>query len=667
MTDDGFIEETSGARLTSLPWLGVNFWSRGGGPRMWQRYDGGLVREELAVLREHNLTVTRSFCFWPDFMPEPDLLDEVVVERFADFLDAHVEAGMQTIPTFLVGHMSGENWDPAWRQGRDLYHDSWLVGRQAWFAAEIARRFGPHLGVIGWLVSNEMPLYGGEARSDVVTAWARTIVDAVRATGAPQPISLGDGAWGVEVSGVDNGYSLRALAPLVDFVGPHSYPMDDDALRQALTPAFQCALAGSFGKPVVLEEFGVSSDFAADDHAADYYRQVLHTTLLAGARGWLAWNNTDFDDLVDDDPYRHHVFELHFGLTDSAGQPKEQLRTMARFADLVHELAEEGWRRAPGDVAIVVPEHFERVLPFTSPEYRTDIRDNLRQSYVAALEADLAVELTRERDGIDGGARLYLCPSAKLLTGPGLRRLHELALGGAIVYLSTFAGSTANQRGPWLAWLDEIFGVRHRLRYGLVDPIEDDEVELELVERLGDLDPGARLSFRVGGTPSARSYLPVELAGASVVAVDGYGRPALLRHDVGAGQTFLCTYPLEHMAARTPGVNPESTWRLYSALAVVAGAARPLRVDDPRVVVGRLEVGEGELAVLVNTSADTISLQPHPADGEDLGSGWPLAVEPYGVATIPLADAASSGSDRHGTALAAATLTKGGMLPSNYR
>ena len=52
-----------------------------------------------------------------------------------------VELGLGTIPTFIVGHMSGENWDPAWRDGRDLYGDVWLVGRQAWFAEQVARRF----------------------------------------------------------------------------------------------------------------------------------------------------------------------------------------------------------------------------------------------------------------------------------------------------------------------------------------------------------------------------------------------------------------------------------------------------------------------------------------------------------------------------------------------
>ena len=232
---------------------------------MWSRYDGAVVRSELEVLARHGLGVTRSFCFWPDFVPEPEVLDETVAGHFEDFLDAHVEAGLGTIPTLVVGHMSGENWDPPWRGGRDLYRDVWLVGQQAWLAQELAARFARHPAVVGWLLSNEMPLYGGTAPADEITAWARILVQALRAGGARQPVSVGDGAWGIEVSGADNGYSLRSLAPLVDFVGPHAYPMQDDEHRQALAAAFACELAGGFGKPVVLEEFGVTSDFAADD------------------------------------------------------------------------------------------------------------------------------------------------------------------------------------------------------------------------------------------------------------------------------------------------------------------------------------------------------------------------------------------------------------------
>src|SRR5262245_23432141 len=159
---------------------------------MWARYDPGVVREELGTLAAHGLNVTRSFCFWPDFAPAPQTLDERCLERLGDLLDAHSEVGMGTIPTLVVGHMSGENWDPAWRGGRDLYRDVWLVSQQAWFAAEIARRVGRHPAIVGWLLSNEMPLYGGPGDAEEIAAWARILVQAVRSTGAAQPISTGD-------------------------------------------------------------------------------------------------------------------------------------------------------------------------------------------------------------------------------------------------------------------------------------------------------------------------------------------------------------------------------------------------------------------------------------------------------------------------------------------
>ena len=172
--------------------------------------------------------------------------------------------------------------------------------------------------------------------------------------------------------------------------------------------------------------------------------------------------------------------------------------------------------------------------------------------------------------------------------------------------------------------------------YGLVDPIEDDEVVFEFVERFGDIEAGTKLSFAVGGERSARAFLPLDPLIAQVVAVDGRGRPALVRHALGRGWGVLCTYPIEHFAARTPGVNPESTWRIYSALAEVAGVSRPIRVADPRVLVGRLRGDEFETVLFVNSSSERISADPILADGVELSvPDGPLLLEPFGVAAVP--------------------------------
>ncbi|MDQ2812195.1 MAG: beta-mannosidase [Actinomycetota bacterium] len=621
-----------------VSWLGANFWSRAGGPLMWRTYDPALISAELRVLREHGLTMTRSFFYWPDFMPEPGAIDEEMTDRFADFLDRHVEQQMSTVPTFIVGHMSGQNWDPSWRAGRDLLTDVWLVGRQAWFAGEMVRRFGGHPAVAGWLASNEMPLYGGEhAPAETVAAWVQIIRDAVRAAGGHQPFSTGDGAWGVETSGRDNGFRLADMAGLCDFLGPHVYPVGDDRIRQHYAAAWQCELAGTFGLPVVLEEFGVSSDFASGPNAARYYRHVLHHSLLAGATGWIAWNNTDFD-LPGQDPYRHHAFEQHFGLTDAVGVPKPALAELAAFAATLRAIGAVRCARAGTDTALIVPAYLDTGYPFTSPADAARLAATLAQAYVSARLADLAPAVTRESGGIAAGARLYLAPSVKQLLAPTAAALERLATDGACVYLSYSAGDTGWHRGPSYGRLDEAFGVRHQLDVGLVNPIEDEVAVLRLHRDFGGLTRGTTLSFAVAGDQHGRAFLPVEAAGAEVIATDAHGRPALLLRRLGRGSLVLGTYPVEHMAALTPGVNPDDAVTLYDALAAHAGVRRPVTVDDPRVACDTLVRDDGAaFAILASHAAETLTLKPVLAgdralatlDGDGVLEG--ITLDPFGI------------------------------------
>ncbi len=606
-------------------WLGVNFWSRAGGPHMWREYDADVVGQELSTLADAGLDTTRSFLLWPDFMPEPERLDEAMMAAYRTFLDQHRERGMRTIPTFLVGHMSGDNFSPAWRNGRDLYRDAWMLAQQAWFIRNVVGALHDDPAVAGWLISNEMPIFASPATRgapedrEVVTSWAELMVQAVRAGGGHQPVSLGDGAWGIEVTGVDNGYAVRELAPKVDFLGPHVYRMDTDVVRAMTAAAFTCAMLAFAGKPIVLEEFGVTSAFASEENAAHLYRMVLHSTLLAGARGWLAWNNTDYDHLFDVDPYRHHAFEMYFGVTDAAGHPKAALGELRAFASLLDGLDVDRLRPRHADVALVVPAYMEHAFPSIPVSDGPAIADALRQAWIAAAEADLQVDVVRELDGVPDGYRLYVVPSVKALLSPTWHRLEELARGGAAVYVSYCAGEHGWQRGPWWADMERIFGVVHRLRYGLVDPVRDASVTLRAATAFGGLAPGDDLAFAVAGTESSRSMLPVVATTAEVLLEDGEGRPALLRRRVGAGTLYLGTYPLEHMASRLMAVNPEDTWRVYDAVATDAGVERLVVVDDPRVHCHVMEHGTRQTLVwFLNLGDEPVTTTPTVAAGFEL-------------------------------------------------
>jgi endo-1,4-beta-mannosidase len=608
---------------------------------MWRGYDPAVIEEELGVLAAHGLTMTRSFFYWPDFMPGPDRIDEALTARFEDFLARHASHGLTTIPTFIVGHMSGENWDPAWRDGRDLYADVYMVGRQAWFAAEMVSRFAGHPAISGWLVSNEMPLYGGASTGHrTVEAWARIVRDAVRAAGGHQPFSLGDGAWGIEIRGHDNGFRLTDLAPLVDFLGPHVYPVGNDPVRQKFAAALDCELAGTFGKPVILEEFGVSSDFASADNAARYYRHVLWNTLLAGATGWISWNNTDFS-LTSQDPYRHHAFELNFGLTDKTGEPKKTLQEMHAFRRALDVIGFSRIQRADTDTALIVSSYLDTQYPFSDPRSHEAVAQSLAQGYISARLADLAPALTRETTGIEPGARLYLAPSVKQVLATTADALEQLAQGGATVYVSYSPGDVDWHRGPSYGRMNSLFGIEHQLDVGVVDPIEDDVVELTLKRDFGGLPQGTTFTFRADGGANSRAFLPTVPTSAEVIATDAHGRPGLLLRRAGDGDIVLCTYPIEHMAAITPRVNPDATIMLYDALATHAGIRRPVTVDDPRVTCDMLVRDDGaRFAILASHAAEPLDLKPVQSEPgsfttlSGLDTGGTVTIEPFGVAVL---------------------------------
>jgi endo-1,4-beta-mannosidase len=627
---------------TPAPWLGVNFWSRRGGPLMWRTYDDALVREELAVLTAHGLNVTRSFFYWPDFQPAPDVIDDAAVDRYRQFLRACEDLGISTIPTFIVGHMSGWNWEPSWRDGRDYYGDGFMLGQQAFFVREMVRRITPSPAIAGWLISNEMPLLGGPAPREYVRAWALVTVNAVRAGGSDLPVSLGDGAWTKEITGADNGFRLRDQADVTDFFGPHSYPMGTDQTRQLSRAAFLCE-AAQLGKPVVLEEFGVTDTFAAPDQAAHYYRHCLHQTLLAGATGWIAWNNTDFA-LDEAEPYSSHLYELGFGVTTVAGAPKPTLLELQAFGKVLQQVDATRLSRTPTSTAVLYPAHADLDVPVLSRDHQRELpvmAEVTQHAWIAARAADLSPGIAREADGLPD-ADLLIVPSNKALLGATWPRLLERASSGAHVYVSWFAGVNEHQRGAWWPAIEPVFGVRHRLRYGIAD-LPDPVVTWTMRVPLGDLPAGAELTFAPAGREYAQARLPLEATTAEVLAVDQNGEPALTRNRTGRGAVYLSAYPVEYYGAvRRDALADDQVWRLYAALAREAGIQPAVHVEDAQVFTDQLTHADGTVYTwVVSASPGERSVTPRLAAGgklTDAVSGEPVpdvvTLPPFGIRVL---------------------------------
>ena len=568
--------------------LGANYWSRAGGPRMWERYDEAVVAGELAAARQMGLSVLRAFAFVPHFMPAPPTVEPAMLARLRQFGEAATAADVRLLFSPLVGHMSGDNFDFPERQGRSLWSDPTMLQWQQALVAATAEALHDSPALWGLALSNEMPLWAGAGSAAERGGWCATLAATARAHAPGVPVGGGDGGGGA--------WPVRAMLPSVDFLGPHVYGGDVDPLRQAFAVDAALAAARPWGKPTWLEEFGASATQAGPAEQAAYARESILAAWAAGADGALWWCLSDFDPatLGLETPYVHHAFELGFGLLDSDGRRKPVGDEMLALSRLFAEVDLSTARPATARAALVRPSYLDEDVPFSWQD-REAMERTLRQAFVLCEQAGLGVVIVDEEAPLDD-YRLVLCPSTQKLRTPTWQRLQAAASAGAVVYWSWCSGDHTFHQGAWCPSFERLTGLRHRLRYGCFDP------PVPRLQLRGQVTLDIPTQIEHALAPASLSRLPIELDGelegglddgldgglhrepaVEVWARDGDGRPALTSRRLGAGQVVFSPYPIERYLAQLADGSSRNAHRLYRLLGDEAGLAAPIPTRHPDV------------------------------------------------------------------------------------
>jgi len=576
--------------------IGANYWPRKTGPLMWRKWNPETVKEELEQMKSLGMNVCRSFLYFPDFMPKPDSVDEDMLERFAEFVELCEEVDICTIPSFFVGHMSGEDWDVDWRKGRNFYKDAWMLGQESLYVREVVKKVGESKAVLGWLLTNEITNYAGTVDAKSVLNWIKTICKVIREIDTIHPISIGDGVWGREVHGKDTGFRLHEQKEVIDFFGPHFYPNEDDSLRHSYIPSFIIKMC-NYGRPVVLEEFGCSTCFASEEHQASYYRTTFNSAFLAGAVGTLCWCYSDFD-LPYQRPYSHHPFELLFGVTRKDKSVKPAGCEVQRFSNIINKIDPFEIDIEESKAFIIVPSYYILDYPY-SFEDKDMIKKVLLQCYTLTKQAhmncrffpepQLPKEIESEkRPSIPKEMKLLLAPNIQKLTAPFWEGIYRYVEEGGIFYCSY-------HYDMWIHIFERLFGARHSLRFGIADIPDGGKIEVKFIEDFFDISKNERFIYKVNehyrDSKNAvhRAFCPVTPTTAKVVAVDGEGRPAILLNSIGKGKVIFSTYPLEYYLANTHEVyKSDNTYRIYKSLCRMAGVVPTFDSPNPYVEIGNV-------------------------------------------------------------------------------
>jgi len=534
--------------------LGVNYWPSSSALNMWTEWNPDELSEDVRRIKQLGMNVCRPFLYMPAFMEEENRVSQLMLERLRVFLDICEENKLHTLPTFIVGHMSGEDWDVSWRQGANFITDRRVVDATKFYISTIVNEIKDFSYILGWLLSNELPNYIGRQSPEAVTRWAGEIIAEIKGLDPKRPVSIGDGAWSPEILGESSDFHLRKLNQYQDFVGLHYYPRVMNPWHHSYSTAFRIRLAQEWQRPVIVEEFGTSTTLCSEDNQANYYRTVFYSSLINGAQGTLSWCLNDFD-FENKRPYSHHAFEERFGVVRTDKTLKPAALEFAKFGEIAGELTQKGYQKIEHPVGLFIPSNYYYEYPYQfQPEFK-DWYALYLETFSLLKRANLDVKMIFEpAQELENEGRyshelqldpeknpVLFIPRMKLMTKRMCIQLDEYVRTGGTVYFS-FANDS------WALDWNELAGVKTNCKFGIPDFYDSDSLDIIIKEDWGSFQRGQKLQIPLNNTNPEFGYCPVLETSAKVIMEDKSGSPFLIEHSVGKGTVYFCIFPIEMLA-----------------------------------------------------------------------------------------------------------------------
>ncbi len=646
------------------------------------QWDPREIEADFAKMRELGFNTVRFDLMWAWFEPRPGDYNPEAFRQLDFLISLAHRYQIYLHPTFFIGGEVGEAyWDVPWRHGRHPHADAEMLRLQTDHAAEFARRYGSESAILAWDLTDEPPYWivQGSTTDAMAINWTRLICGAIRRHDTLHPLVVG-----TSQEDINHGpFRPDNISREVDFFSVHPYtiyvpdlfpdPMVSE--RGTYGAAFQTALSSSAGRPAIVGELGASSAQYTPERIALYERMSLYSSLAAGSNGFLLWCYTDAaPEQYRKVPYLRSPHETQFGLTTWDRQDRPQGLAFKEFQQIVSRMDLSGVEPAFADAGIIVPMEWAKphgdfsrsgltgpeitpyvsvsdgdAMPGQSPPNLSEANQWLRGSwlnaFILARRSGLKVDFPREGGSWEKRAMVFL-PSPLTSTNTPLVHVHSDYWAKAENYVrqggSLYASVCADAAIPGM---ESLFGAR------LLDAAPVSEVTLKIVEPFGELKPGQTFHYVTAGTTPKFWGAQLEVKGGKIIAVDQFGRPALVTNVVGSGKTLLCAYPLETYLANLPAVfdKPEETHRLYQAFRHWAGVKPVVWTDVPSVESSALNATRQGYIILVNHSPQaqvvkvSTALPVHslrqlvPQGFETIlldGANWTMKLEPYSGAVV---------------------------------
>ena len=229
--------------------LGVNYWPRKSGVKMWRDFDEKEIDAEFAQIRELGMDTVRVFPLWDDFQPiyelpnaqnrprgigmrhdwnmtpvqNPEMVDVKMLERFDRVVELAGKHNLKLIVALLTAWMSGTLFNPSWKGGRNLFSHPFMLKYQMLYCRAFARRYAGRPEILAWEYGNEQNCTDECGSPETAWVWLHALAAELRLHDPQTPVASGMHGL-VNIASEKHPWGIEDNADAVDLLTTHPYP-----------------------------------------------------------------------------------------------------------------------------------------------------------------------------------------------------------------------------------------------------------------------------------------------------------------------------------------------------------------------------------------------------------------------------------------------------------
>ena len=605
--------------------LGCNYWCSNAGADMWRDFDIEAVKDDLKRLSSYGVTHMRVFPNWRDFQPvmpqftaggvirhyclegdrepeNPYYLDEVMMERFSQFLDVCDTYGISLVVGLITGWMSGRLYEPSALYGKNVITDPLAQHLEQLFIRGFVERFKDRKAIIAWDLGNECHCMAPANRFESET-WTALISNAIMASDNTRPVISGLHGLKVEENAA---WNIEAHALYTDILTTHPYPfwcehtkIDEIAsYRTTMHATAQNKLFSEIGgKPCMAEEIGTMGPMlCSNETAADFLRVNLYSLWANNSAGVMWWCANEQLNLSSF-PYSDNMCETELGMFDKNKKAKPVLNEIKSFSEFLKN-NKINLSNAQSD-AVCILSHSQRQWGVGYMTYILLQNCGLNLQF-AYCDNDLPESDTYLLPSVEG---IYVMNKTKY------EALLERVRNGATLYISL--------NNAILSEFESITGLKVKDSYELSEnhsvSLGDDTFSFRRLKNT-ILSPGT----------------------AKVLAYDETGNPCISENTYGKGKVYFVNYPLEDNLIDCHRADYAHISKIYETIFEEKISKKPVHIIGNDLGITHHKTEDGEYCVIINHSEQhrEFDIQLNNAQLEEVCLGSKASVEPFNVSIL---------------------------------